>query len=92
MAKEMADGRRAVQQNATARETLQVNAGGPYGSAVLRGVQADSERVWESVLEGSAGAGQSWFKATISITGDDSSPWTVTAKGQPTPAHEFAAR
>mmetsp|Transcript_26213 Transcript_26213/g.44234 ORF Transcript_26213/g.44234 Transcript_26213/m.44234 type:complete len:298 (-) Transcript_26213:8-901(-) len=34
---------------AAVRELIRVNAGGPYGSQVLKGVQADSQRVWTQV-------------------------------------------
>lgn len=51
MAKEMADGAAALLEPNVAA-TIEANAGGPYGSAALAAVQAASEAVWASVLEG----------------------------------------
>lgn len=51
MAKEMADGAAALLEPSVAA-TIEANAGGPYGSAALPAVQAASEAVWASVLEG----------------------------------------
>jgi hypothetical protein len=48
MNKEMADGRAAL-KTGDARAMIRANAGGPYGSAVLKGVQADSDKVWHAV-------------------------------------------
>jgi len=59
-------------------DVIYANAGGPYGSKVLEGVQTDSERVWEmEVLSGNVGS--DWYKATIAITADESGPWTAQA-------------
>ena len=33
------------------RNLINVNAGGPYGSEVLKGIQEDSDAVWETILE-----------------------------------------
>ena len=51
MAQEMVDGAGALLEPNVAA-TIEANAGGPYGSAALAAVQAASERVWASVLEG----------------------------------------
>ena len=51
---------------------------GPYGSEVLKGVQADSARVWESVISGDD-AGKTWFKASIAIEAHDTMPWKAGA-------------
>jgi len=57
---------------------IRANAGGPYGSEVLEGVQADSDRVWkEEVLSGKVG--QDWYKATIQINAHTTEPWTAQA-------------
>mmetsp|Transcript_70392 Transcript_70392/g.103139 ORF Transcript_70392/g.103139 Transcript_70392/m.103139 type:complete len:202 (-) Transcript_70392:80-685(-) len=78
MAKEMADGS-AAERTGDARQMIRANAGGPYGSAVLKGVQADSDKVWESIRTGAAdGVGESWYKARIQIDAADSE-WTVRA-------------
>jgi hypothetical protein len=66
MEREMADGKAANAAGVHTRDIIKVNAGGPYGSAVLAGVQADSERVWSEVLGGNS-AGKNWYKACIAI-------------------------
>ena len=59
---------------------IRANAGGPYGSAVLAGVQADSTRVWQTILQGKEGdVGSSWAKASIAIDADESKPWRARA-------------
>jgi hypothetical protein len=61
-------------------EIINANAGGPYGSEVLAGVQADSDRVWkEHVMAEDAVVGQDWYKATIQINAHDTEPWTAQA-------------
>lgn len=64
-----------------AHEVIKANAGGPYGSEVLRGVQADSDRVWEEVVmsEDGGGVGDDWYKATIAIEAHSTEPWTARA-------------
>jgi len=73
-----------IRRGATALESGNVfdivytNQGGPYGSKVLEGVQADSDRVWETeVLSGAVG--KDWYKATIAIHAHESEPWTAQA-------------
>ena len=58
---------------------VDANAGGPYGSEVLPGVQEASDLVWNTVLDGTAGVGDDWFKATIQINAYESEPWTAQA-------------
>ncbi len=60
---------------------VRANAGGPYGSAALAGVQADSERVWRSVVDGEGGVASSWYKASISIVAAADEPWVAQAVG-----------
>jgi len=89
---EMRQGRAALA--GSTRDVIAANAGGPYGSAVLKGVQADSDAVWESVRRGTAegGAGRSWSKARLAITAHESEPWTaraVPADGRPTEAFAY---
>jgi len=94
MAREMSDGSAALAVASTDPMALvRANAGGPYGSAVLKGVQADSERVWEGVLNSSEGEpGHSWLKASIAITAHAQKPWTAQAVGgtEPPTMFEFA--
>lgn len=61
---------------------IEANAGGPYGSEVLKGVQADSDRVWNDIIsdgEGSSDVGADWYKATIAINASLSKDWTANA-------------
>lgn len=60
-------------------EVIYANAGGPYGSEVLPGVQEASDSVWnEEVLKGDK-VGQDWYKATIAINAHPTEPWTAQA-------------
>ena len=82
MEHERREGRRALAlADSEPMAVVRANAGGPYGSAVLAGVQADSERVWRTVVDGSAGVASSWYKASIAITGHAKAPWTARAVG-----------
>lgn len=75
MLREMADGSAAL--GGAPAALVRANAGGPYGSAALAGVQADSRRVWESVVGGGAGGvGASWLKASFEIDAAADAPWT----------------
>eukprot|EP00980_Cylindrotheca_fusiformis_P021499 scaffold8353_cov138-Cylindrotheca_fusiformis.AAC.30 len=77
MVKEIIVGSKAVKSE-DAFEVVYANAGGPYGSKVLKGVQEDSEKVWqEKVLTGAVG--KDWYKATISIQAHPTEPWTAQA-------------
>lgn len=77
MIKEIQDGVKALEGN-DAFDIVYANAGGPYGSQVLEGVQKDSDKVWEAeVLSGNVGS--DWFKATIAINAYESKPWTAQA-------------
>ena len=64
---------------------IYANAGGPYGSEVLPGVQAASDRVWNDLVlaKGSDGSqpqvGLDWYKATIAINAHPTEPWTAQA-------------
>lgn len=93
MLKEMSDGADALLSDSALR-LIKANAGGPYGSAVLRGVQADSDAVWETVRKG-GDAGATWYKASIEITAHEGDkPWTaraVNAAGEPGETYAFGA-
>lgn len=80
MLKEMAEGRAAL-ATGDPLQIIQANAGGPYGSAALCGVQADSDKVWEAVKAG-GDAGASWYKASIAISASEADPWVVRPIGQ----------
>ena len=84
MKKEMADGRAAVLRKATVHELITINAGGPYGSAVLKGIQSESTKVWDQITASSdkdirSSVADSWQKVHLSIHGNDlPDQWTVT--------------
>jgi len=67
------------------RKVIDVNAGGPYGSAVLRGVQFDSERVWGEIWKSDGrensdpAVAAGWYRASIEIGGHENEAWTATA-------------
>uniref|UniRef100_A0A7S2UUP8 Uncharacterized protein n=1 Tax=Fibrocapsa japonica TaxID=94617 RepID=A0A7S2UUP8_9STRA len=82
MLKEMEDGKAALDSDTGALSLIKANAGGPYGSAVLKGVEAASKKVWEEVVAGTAGGGEvgkSWYKASLCIDGHATDDWTVRA-------------
>ncbi len=60
-------------------DIIYANAGGPYGSEGLPGVQEDSDRVWNEVVLKNDGVGQDWYKATIQINAHPTEPWTAQA-------------
>mmetsp|Transcript_88 Transcript_88/g.212 ORF Transcript_88/g.212 Transcript_88/m.212 type:complete len:98 (-) Transcript_88:367-660(-) len=67
-------------------EVIYANTGGPYGSEVLEGVQADSDRVWKEVVmkeggddDDGDGVGKDWYKAEMKINAYDDKPWTIRA-------------
>jgi len=82
MLSEMADGRAALATVASNPMALvNANAGGPYGSEVLAGVQADSQRVWTQIVTGEAdGVGATWLKASVAIeAAEPPTPWRARA-------------
>ena len=81
MVNEMRDGQRALRSGDVV-EVIYANAGGPYGSEVLEGVQADSDRVWnEEVMNGGGkgGVGDDWYKAEFRVNAHEDWPWTIQA-------------
>ncbi|KAL9186595.1 hypothetical protein ACHAXT_005833 [Thalassiosira profunda] len=80
MAREIETGNEAL-KSGDVTEVIYANAGGPYGSEVLAGVQADSDRVWNEVVmagEG-AGVGGDWHKAELRVFAHAEKPWTIRA-------------
>lgn len=64
----------------SARAVVYANAGGPYGSAVLPGVQEASDKVWQNdILPADSPVASDWYKATIQVNAHDSEPWTAQA-------------
>lgn len=60
-------------------DVIYANAGGPYGSEVLSGVQKDSASVWECITTETNGVGKDWYKATLEIHAHETKPWTIRA-------------
>mmetsp|Transcript_25733 Transcript_25733/g.37746 ORF Transcript_25733/g.37746 Transcript_25733/m.37746 type:complete len:478 (-) Transcript_25733:126-1559(-) len=79
MVGEISDGIDAKESGDTMNIVL-ANAGGPYGSEVLHGVQADSDRVWDELVMkgGKDDVGGDWYKATIAIDAHPTKKWTAT--------------
>mmetsp|Transcript_25910 Transcript_25910/g.31940 ORF Transcript_25910/g.31940 Transcript_25910/m.31940 type:complete len:535 (-) Transcript_25910:160-1764(-) len=87
MVREMKDGSNALQSSDIVK-IIKANAGGPYGSEVLKGIQKDSDAVWDTILANAANAGgdgeeksvgHDWFKATIHIEASGDKDWTAKA-------------
>ena len=78
---EKADGTKALAAR-DVRQVISANAGGPYGSSKLAGVQADSERVWKSVMSGEAKISAGWYKAPLLVHATPER-WTVRAASTP---------
>ena len=68
---------------------IAANAGGPYGSSQLRSVQSDSDKVASKVFNGDSTVASGWFKASISITACDQSPWTIRANSEGSQVFSF---
>ena len=70
-------------QEAAARDNIfdiiQSNAGGPYGSAQLKGVQEASDITLGKVLSGETELNGHWYKARIAINASEEKPWTCMA-------------
>ena len=56
--------------NLNIRDIVAVNSGGPYGSSVLAGVEADSSRVWAEIQ--ASAKYDSWRKACLYVQACDS--------------------
>lgn len=86
----------AALQSQDVSKVIYANAGGPYGSEVLPGVQEASDRVWnEVVMKDDGGVGKDWYKATIAINAHPTEPWTAQAvcpDGTLGKAYEFERR
>lgn len=80
MLREMAEGQAALAAG-DAQAVVRANAGGPYGSSALPGVEADSRRVWGEVVSGEAGIGAEWYKASVEIIAREGADWTARAAG-----------
>ena len=82
MVQEMKMGQTALESSDVV-EVIYANAGGPYGSEVLEGVQADSDRVWDEVImqkdREEGGVGYDWYKASMRINAHEEKPWTIQA-------------
>ena len=78
MMDEMRNGTAAL-ETGDVLEVIYANLGGPYGSEALRGVQADSDRVWDEVVMGGGGVGDDWYKASMRINAHVDKQWTIQA-------------
>lgn len=90
MVREMRMGKEALESGDVVN-VIYSNQGGPYGSEVLDGVQADSDRVWNEIImagnnansgeeeEGAAAVGKDWYKASIKINAHSDKSWTIQA-------------
>ena len=78
MVHEIKMGKSAVESE-DVMDVIYTNAGGPYGSEVLQGVQKDSDCVWEEVMERRGGCGDGWYLATMRINASTEKPWTIQA-------------
>ena len=91
MRAEMRAGRAALARAAAApAEVVRANAGGPYGAAALRGVEAEAAAVWRALAHAGGGGGGAagggggglepgWMWASVAVTADEAAPWTVHA-------------
>jgi hypothetical protein len=78
MVAEMKSGIEAVKAGNVVK-MMHANVGGPYGSEVLAGIQAESDHVWNDIVLKNDGVGQDWYKATIAIHAHATEPWTAQA-------------
>lgn len=92
MVKEMEDGVKVLNNindgGVNVRDLINVNAGGPYGSEVLHGIQTDSNAVWETIVKKNNNEGEEdnvntvgydWYKASIKIDASANEDWTARA-------------
>jgi len=80
MVREMKEGIEAL-KSGDMDKVIKANAGGPYGSEVLTGIQRDSDAVWDQIISEDAegDVGQDWFKASIKIDAKKDEDWTANA-------------
>lgn len=81
MVGEMKSGIQALKSK-NVQNIIKANAGGPYGSEVLKGIQEDSDKVWNSIISNvgdDKNVGNDWFKASIHIKANVDGPWTAHA-------------
>jgi len=81
---EMESGRKASGAAGDTLQLISANAGGPYGSNVLRQVEEQSNKVWRRVLDPKDELGKGWTRASIRIEAQPSLDWTARAStGRP---------
>lgn len=88
MVREMRMGKEAL-ESGDVINVIYSNQGGPYGSEVLEGVQADSDRVWNEIIMGGKNddggdeeegtVGKDWYKASMQINAHSDKSWTIQA-------------
>lgn len=69
---------RGVQAGYDVKNVVDVNAGGPYGSEVLEGVERDAKDVWRKVS--TDGRLDDWYKASIHIHAQTDESWSAQAR------------
>lgn len=81
MVQEIRSGVEAMNPPLDIKKVVHANAGGPYGSSVLQGVQRDSDKVWEKIISNADNndVGSDWFKASIEIQAHKDKDWTACA-------------
>ena len=81
MVGEMKSGIQALKSK-NVQNIIKANVGGPYGSEVLKGIQEDSDKVWNSIISNvgeDKNVGNDWFKASIHIKANLNGPWMAHA-------------
>ena len=78
MVREIQTGMKAIERQ-NVFDIINANAGGPYGSEVLPGIQKESDEVWDNVVMKDGTVGGDWYKATIAIQAHPTEPWTACA-------------
>ncbi len=83
MQNEIQNGKQVVRKTfddefARAKEVIDVNQGGPYGSEVLKSVEKAADSCWHDkfVMNESF---KNWHKAVVKITAYENQPWTAHA-------------
>ena len=80
MVREMRAGIEAL-ESGDVLNIIKANAGGPYGSEVLKGIQRDSDKVWDGIVKevDEGDVASDWFKASIKIEAKEGEDWTACA-------------
>lgn len=89
---EMKSGKTALDSEDDVVALIRANAGGPYGAAQLKTVQAESDDVVNSVLNGnSQDIAKDWFRAILSVEAHEDEPWKIRPAKDGTQEFSFAS-